>query len=277
MTARRGHHLARFFTYLTLILVSAAWLAPLAWMISTAFKVERAATRVPIRWIPEEPTLQNFQAVLQDSLLLQWLWNSLLVATVTTVVVLLINAMAAYAFARIDFPGREALFFLILVTLMVPDQVVLVPLYLLMSGWGLLNTYSALIFPRLAIALGIFLLRQFYLALPKELEEAAELDGANKWTTFTRVVLPLTRPALSALAIFTFLGSWNNYLWPLIAVNNERMFTLPVGLANFRGTYNIEYALIMAAAFIASVPILIVFFIFQRQFIRGIAFTGSKG
>lgn len=272
-----GHRVARFVTYLTLILVSAAWLAPLAWMVSTAFKVERAATRLPIRWIPEEPTLQNFQAVLQGSLLLQWLWNSLLVASVTTVVVLLINAMAAYAFARIEFPGREALFFLILVTLMVPDQVVLVPLYLLMSGWGLLNTYSALIFPRLAIALGVFLLRQFYLALPKELEEAAELDGANKWTTFTRVVLPLTRPALSALAIFTFLGSWNNYLWPLIAVNNERMFTLPVGLANFRGTYNIEYALIMAAAFIASVPILIVFFIFQRQFIRGIAFTGSKG
>lgn len=246
-------------------------------MISTAFKSEQAATRLPIKWIPESPTLQNFQFVLQDSPLLRWTWNSLVVAIITTVVVLALNAMAAYAFARIKFVGREFLFYLVLITLMVPEQVILVPLYLLVSELGMINGYGALIFPRLAIALGIFMLRQFYLGLPNELEEAAELDGASRWTIFTRIVLPLTKPALSALAIFTFLGSWNSFLWPLVAVSNEQMFTLPVGLANFQGTYNIEYAKIMAAAFIASVPVLIVFFIFQRQFIQGIALTGSKG
>ena len=246
-------------------------------MTSTAFKPERSATQLPIRWLPEAATLENFRFILQDSLLLRWTWNSFFVAAVTTVVVLVINAMAAYAFARLEFWGRGVLFYLVLITLMVPEQVVLVPLYLLMSDLELVNTYSALIFPRLALALGIFLLRQFYLGLPRELEEAAELDGASKLMIFVRIVLPLTKPALSALAIFTFLGSWNSFLWPLVSVTGENMFTLPVGLANFQGTYNIEYAKIMAAALVASLPILVVFILFQKQFIQGIALTGGKG
>jgi multiple sugar transport system permease protein len=274
---RASERVASLVTYLSLGLITAAWLAPLVWMLTTALKPESQVRRLPITWIPSPVTLENFRFILQDSLLLRWTWNSFLVAAITTVVVLAINSLAAYAFARIPFAGRDVLFYIVLITLMVPEQVIVVPLYLLMAEVELVNTYSALIFPRLALALGIFLLRQFYLGLPRELEEAAEIDGCNRLTTFVRIVLPLTRPALSALAIFTFLGSWNSFLWPLVAVSDENMFTLPVGLANFQGTYNIEYAKMMAAALIASVPILAVFLVFQRQFIKGIALTGVKG
>jgi multiple sugar transport system permease protein len=272
-----GERLAGFVTYLSLLLISAAWLAPLAWMLTTALKSESQVRRLPISWWPATPTLENFRFVLQDSMLLRWTWNSFLVATITTIVVLAINSLAAYAFARIRFAGRDTLFYIVLITLMVPEQVIVVPLYLLMADLELVNTYSALIFPRLALALGIFLLRQFYLGLPVELEEAAEIDGCGRMTIFVRIVLPLSGPALSALAIFTFLGSWNSFLWPLVSVTEERMFTLPVGLANFQGTYNIEYAKVMAAALVASVPILAVFLAFQKQFIKGIALTGVKG
>lgn len=264
-------------SYIILSAVAIIWLAPLAWMLSTTFKPELETTVLPLYWIPKSPTLGNIIVVIYNSALLRWVWNSFFVATVTTVIVLAVNAMAAYAFARIEFVGKKLLFYTVIGTLMIPEQVTVVPLYLLMSRLGLVNTYWALILPRTALAIGIFLLRQFFLGLPKELEEAAEIDGCNRLITFIRIILPLTKPAMSALAIFTFVGSWNSFMWPLVSVTTERMFTLPVGLANFQGTYNVEYAKLMGAALIASVPVLIVFLIFQRHFIKGVALTGIKG
>ena len=260
-----------------LAVVSILWIIPFVWMISTSFKPETDTTRLPLRWIPPRFTWENYHYILFKSLLLRWLLNSVIVSTVVVLFDLFINSLAAFSFARIRFPGRDAVFAAVLATLMVPQQVTIVPLYLMVNSMGLIATYPGIIIPRLALALGVFMLRQFFMQIPGEYEEAAEIEGAGRLRIYSTIMMPLTVPALSALAIFAFLGAWNDFMWPLIVSNKPLMFTLPVGLANFSGTYQYEYAKAMAAAVVASLPVMVVFLIFQKQFIQSVAATGLKG
>ncbi len=260
-----------------LVVVSVVWVIPFVWMVSTSFTPEADTTRLPLRWIPLRFTWENYQYILFKSLLLRWLLNSVIVSTVVVVLDLFINSLAAFAFARIRFPGRDVVFAAVLATLMVPQQVTIVPLYLMVNSMGLVATYPGIIIPRLALALGVFMLRQFFLQIPREYEEAAEIEGAGRLRIYSTIMMPLTVAALSALAIFAFLGAWNDFMWPLIVSNKPPMFTLPVGLANFSGTYQYEYAKAEAAAVIASLPVMAVFLFFQKQFIQSVAATGLKG
>ncbi len=277
MISERKARRRRAILQAVLAIVSILWLIPFVWMISTSLKPETDTTTLPLRWIPQRFTWENYHYILFKSLLLRWLLNSVIVSTIVVVFDLFINSMAAFSFARIRFPGRDLLFAIVLGTLMVPQQVTIVPLYLLVNGMGLVATYPAIIIPRLALALGVFMLRQFFLQIPKEYEEAAEMEGAGRLRVYSTIMMPLTVPALSALSIFAFLGAWNDFMWPLIVSNRPAMFTLPVGLANFSGTYQYEYAKAMAAAVTASLPVMVVFLIFQKQFIQSVAATGLKG
>ena len=207
----------------------------------------------------------------------KWLLNSVIVAAAAAFGVLAIDSMAGYAFARISFPGRDVLFMIVVATLMVPAQVTMIPLFFMLNEATLLNTHLALVLPRLGVAIGVFMLRQFFLSLPHGLEEAAAIDGASRYRVFVQIALPLAKPALSALAIVTFVWAWNDFMWPLIAISTQDMYTLPIGLSTLAGYYGREYGIQMAGAVIASLPVFVVFLMFQRQFIQGIALTGLKG
>jgi multiple sugar transport system permease protein len=252
---------------------------PFFWVISQSFTPNTEIYDWPPHVIPHHPTLENYTDVLtrRDLQLGRWFINSVFVSSAVTVLVLVVASMAAYAFARLRFPGRDLIFYVALATLMVPAQVTLIPVYLLMRDLKFLDTFHALIWPAGAGVFGVFLLRQFFLSIPRELEEAAVLDGASRFGVYWRIVLPLSSSALVALAIFTFLGSWNDLFWPLIVLNRLEMRTLPVGLAILVGEYWQERALMMAGATIALIPVLIFYTIFQRRIIEGVSLTGMGG
>jgi multiple sugar transport system permease protein len=276
VSGRRGNWLA------TILLAMAAviFLAPLAWMLSTAFKPEKEIFAPAVRWIPQHPSLENFAALsgkAAEAPMGRWLLNSTFVTTSVVLLVLLISSMAAYALSRLRFKGRDALFFVILAAMLVPGQVTLIPVFLMIQKLGWFDTYQALIVPGLAGPFGVFMLRQFMLTIPKELEEAAVVDGCGPWRIWAQVILPLTRPALATLAVLTFLGSWNDFMWPLIATNSLEMRTVPVGITVFQGRYTTEYGLMMASAIVASLPVVVAFLLLQRFIIRGIVLTGLKG
>jgi multiple sugar transport system permease protein len=229
--------------------------------------------------IPENATLGNFQEILGSSEeipIFQWLANSLLISSSVALLVVTVSSLAAYAFARLDLPGKRWVFPLIIGTLMVPGQVLLVPVYLILNRLGWLDTPLALIVPAGGGAFGFFMPHQFFLGIPKELEEAAELDGCSRLQTFRNVILPLTRPALATLAIFSFIGSWNDFLGPLVFLDSVERYTLPVGVALFQSSYATEYGLTLAASIICTLPAIIAFLLFQRHIIQGIAMTGLK-
>ncbi len=254
--------------------------APVVWMISTALKPESEVLSAEPRWIPETTTLENFTNLAQradEFPIGRWFLNSFGVATAVTILTLLVTSMAAYSFARLQFPGKNAAFIGVISTMMIPAQVSLIPVFLIVQKLGMFNSYPGLILPALASPFGVFLLRQFFLTIPVELEEAAELDGASLWTIYSRVIVPLSQPALATLAIFTFLASWNDFVWPLIVTNDVEMRTLPVGLSIFQGRFLSEYGITMAAAAVTSIPAIIAFLIFQKKITQGIALTGIKG
>jgi multiple sugar transport system permease protein len=259
--------------------VALLMVAPLAWMLSTSFKPEREVLTTAHQWIPANPTLDNYLELAKRSEEFpvgRWFLNSLGVSLTVTILVVLVSSMAAYAFARLNFKGRNALFLAVVATMAVPGQVTLIPVFFVVQRLGLFNSYAGLILPGVASAFGVFLLRQFFASIPAELEEAAYLDGANHLTTFARVILPLGKPAVATLAIFTFIGSWNDFVWPLIVTNDVEMRTLPVGLSIFQGRYTTEYGLTMAAAAAMTIPAVIAFIVFQRRITAGIALTGLK-
>lgn len=267
----------RGLVYGALVLGGAAMLFPFAWMVSTSFKADVELFVTPPRLIPDPFVPENYQRVGDTFPLGQFIANSLVVAVVSTALQLITSAMAAYAFARLRFRGRDPLFLLYLATLMVPLQVTIVPLFIEMRLLNLVNSYPALILPTIASAFGTFLLRQAYLTLPRELEEAAFMEGAGHWTVFRRIVLPLSRPALATFGIFAFMASWNAFLWPLVVTSSEDLMTLPVGLSNLHGRYETAWNLVMAGATVSVIPILIVYVLAQRHVIRGFAFSGLKG
>lgn len=258
-------------------LTAVMWILPILWMISTSFKPETMVMQDVPHWIPEVFTLDNYKGVLERASLFRWFFNSVVVASLATVGVVLMDAMAGYAFARLRFPGRDLIFALVIATMMVPAQVTMIPLFFMLNEMSLLNTHLALVLPRLGVAIGVFMLRQFFLSIPVELEEAALIDGCSRYRIFFQIVLPLAKPSLSALGILTFVWAWNDFMWPLIVVSSKKMYTLPIGLSTLVGYYGREYGIQMAGAFIASVPVLIVFFVFQKQFIKGVALSGLKG
>ena len=266
-------------TFVLLLALAALWLLPLAWIALTGLKPESEIIRLPIQWLPVHPTAENFGTALTTSRtanIARAFFNSTVVATGETLFTLIIDAMAGYALARLQFRGRAVVFGIIVASLMVPLQITLVPLYLMFEGVGWLNSYHALILPGLSRAFGVFLMRQFFLALPRDLQDAAKIDGAGPFMTFARVALPLVKPALAALGIFTFLRSWNEFTWPLIAISSNDMMTLPVALARLLGSYRVEYGIVMAGATVSALPLIIVFFLAQRQIIQGVALTGMK-
>ncbi|RYE10958.1 MAG: carbohydrate ABC transporter permease [Hyphomicrobiales bacterium] len=267
---------ADYATYALLLLGATAMLLPFAWMLSTSLKSGQAIFVMPPQLVPEEPTLDNYTRIFGTMPMGQFLINSIFVSVVSTAIMVLNCAMAGYAFARIKFPGREIIFYAYLATLMIPQQVTLVPLFVLMTwlDWG--NTYQALILPSSFGAFGTFLLRQFYLKLPREVEEAAFMDGAGYVRIFFTIGLQLARPAIATLAVFSFMASWNAFLWPLIITSNQSMMTLPVGLSFLNGRYGTDWSVLMAGAVIGTLPIIAVYVFAQKYIIQGLATTGLK-
>lgn len=254
--------------------------APLLWMALSAFKTKKDLTASPPVWLPSQWTLSNFSELLDQLDMPLYFMNSLIVAVLVTVCNLLFCSMVGYALAKLDFTGRSKVFGVVLIALMVPGNLLILPLYVLMNKLSLIDTYAGLVLPFAAGAFGVFLMRQFMQSVPDELLEAARIDGAGEWYIFFRIVLPLVRPALATLAIFTFLGSWNNFVWPLIATNDPGKYTLPVALATFANDPNRTIAggngMLMAGSLLVVLPVLVVFIALQRHFTQGIATAGLK-
>jgi len=270
--------LSRSLFYLVLILFALFFLLPLLWMVVTAFKpFEEWLTP---NWIPMNPTLENFTSIFNDKSLpvVNWFLNSLLIASLFTLVILIIDSLAGYAYARLEFPGKNLLFGLMLATLVMPGIMFLIPNYLTVARLGWIGSIQGVIVPGFAGVFGVFFMRQFFQSLPKELEEAAYIDGASIWRTFFSVILPLSKGPLITLGIITFLTSWNDFLWPLLILGGDRQeLTLPVGLATLQGQYTFDYGKLMAGALVLTVPVLILYAVFQRYIIRSISMTGIKG
>lgn len=264
--------------YLVLILFALFFLLPLLWMVVTAFKpFEEWLTP---NWIPVNPTLENFTSIFNDKSLpvVNWFLNSLLIASLFTLVILIIDSLAGYAYARLEFPGKNFLFGLMLATLVMPGIMFLIPNYLTIARLHWIGTIQGVIVPGFAGVFGVFFMRQFFQSLPKELEEAAYIDGASIWRTFFSVILPLSKGPLITLGIITFLTSWNDFLWPLLILGGDRQeLTLPVGLATLQGQYTFDYGKLMAGALVLTIPVLILYAVFQRYIIRSISMTGIKG
>jgi multiple sugar transport system permease protein len=263
--------------YLVLSLGAIVMLTPLLQMITTSFKTSGEALRVPPTLLPNHPSLDAYRTVLTQAPFALWFRNSVVVAISVTALILFTSSLAGYVFAKFKFPGRDLLFTLLLGTLMVPFPVVLIPIYLIVNNLHLLNTLLALIVPSTVSAFGIFLMRQFIAAIPDDLIDAARLDGASEFGIYWRLIRPQLGPAMGALGIFTFLSSWNDYLWPLIAINDQDKMTLPLALAFFNSSHATRYDLVMAAAVLIVLPVIAAFLFFQRQFINALVLSGMKG
>jgi multiple sugar transport system permease protein len=263
--------------YVLLVIGGLAMLFPFAWMVSTSLKPDLAVFQTPPQLIPKPFQPSNYSTVVHVFPVWRFLINSTVVAIVSTLLQVGTSAMAAYAFARLKFRGSNTLFLLYLTTLMVPFQVTIVPLFVEMKYLHFVNSYPGLIVPSIASAYGTFLLRQAFLSLPAELEEAAFVDGASHWTVFSRIALPLVRPSLATFAVLSFIASWNSFLWPLVIISSEKLMTLPVGLSNLQGEHLTAWNLVMAGATISVLPILLVYLVAQKQIVRGFVLSGVKG
>jgi multiple sugar transport system permease protein len=252
-------------------------LVPVVWMLLTAFKTGTEVNADPPTWLPHTFRWANFRDAWEFAPFGRYLMNSLIMAGGIALLQLVTSALAAYAFARLHFRGREALFYLYLATLIIPPQVTVIPQFLIVRELHWVDTYQGLIVPQAFTAFGVFLLRQFFLGIPFELEEAARIDGASRWSCFWRIILPLSGPALAALGIFAFMFHWNNLLWPLIVSNTDRTIPVVVGLTRFQGEHGTDWQLLMAASVIATIPVLIAYFAAQRWFVQGIATSGFGG
>ncbi len=263
--------------YTILILYAIITFIPFAWALSASFKPLSEIIAGGTNFIPQQFTLENYKQIFsQEPLFGRWLFNSVFVAIWVTGFNLLFNSMSGYALARIQFPGNQVWFFIVLAVLMIPGQITLIPSFLILKSLGWLNSYQGLIVPNVVNATFIFMMRQFFINFPKDLEEAAALDGLSHLEIFFQIVLPLAKPALAAQAIFIFMGSWNNFLTPLLIVSDSEMFTLPLGLNTFKGQYISYWNYIMAASMVFTLPALAIYAFFNRYFIQGITFTGSK-
>ncbi|OGS34840.1 MAG: sugar ABC transporter permease [Elusimicrobia bacterium RIFOXYC2_FULL_34_12] len=275
--ARKIELLQKAISYILLTAIGISMILPFVWMVSTSLKEAGAVFAYPPEWIPNPFVFRNYSDAWEAVRFARLFWNSVFVAICTTVGQVITSSLAAYAFARLDFPGKDKLFLCYLATMMIPGQITMIPVFILLKELNWINTYKALIIPMMFTAYGTFMLRQFFMTIPKDLEDAAVMDGCTKFGIYWRVILPLSKPALATLATFTFLGNWNNFMWPLIVTNSEEMRTLPVGLAAFQGLYTTDWTLLMAASVIVIIPVLIVYIFNQRFFTKGVVMSGLKG
>lgn len=266
--------LGQALTYLLLLAGATITLFPFLWMIATAFK--NAADIYSLELIPKAPTLNNFKHIFDETPFARWYLNSIVVATVTTLSVAFFDSLVGYILAKVRFKGREIIFFAILSSIMIPTEMLIIPWYIGATRAGIVDTHLGVMFPGLITAFGIFLMRQFMDSLPNDLLDAGRMDGLGEFGIFWKIAMPNVRPALAALCIFTFLGNWNAFLWPVIAIESPEMRTIPVGLSWFSYENFNQYELVMAGATMAVVPVLIIFAIFQKQIIKGITLTGIK-
>lgn len=251
-------------------------IVPFIWMVLTSFKTYQETLAVPIQWFPSSFQLDNYKEVLNKLNFGRYYVNTIITTTSVTILQVLICSMAAYGFARLEFPGRNFMFFLVLSMLMIPQQMTLIPSFVLLSRLSWIDTFAALIIPNMFSSYGTFFLRQFFLSIPRELEEAAIIDGCSRFGIFWRIFLPLSSTALSAFAIFTILWSWNDLLWPLIMTSKDSVRVLSVGIATLVGQHATKNNLLMAASVLATAPMIAIFIIFQKQFIEGVSMTGIK-
>ena len=270
--------------HIILILVCILSLLPFIWLLSTALKgAQENIFQYPPEFLPKFPTLDNFKEVLRLVPIVGYVVNSFIVAAFTVVLNLILSAMAAYPLARMEFAGKKIAFFAVLATIMVPFQAIMLPVYIitlklnLVDSYGIIPGFIGMILPFAVNAFGIFLLRQTFLSIPKELEESAVVDGCSSWQIFFKILLPMIKPSLAVLAIFTFIGSWGEFLWPSIVLTNEKLFTLPVGINNLQGAFSANYRLIAAGSMISIVPIVVFFVSLQKYFISGANEGAVKG
>ena len=274
---RRRINWGRLALHLGLILGSSLMLLPFLWMVSTSLKLPREIFTFPPTWIPSEFAWSNYTKALTAMPFGRFYLNSLAVATTVTLLTILTSALAAFAFARLRFRGRDTLFLIYLATLMIPFTVLLIPNFVLIRQFNWYDSYQALILPPAFSAFATFLLRQYFRGIPQELDDAARMDGASSFRIWWQIIMPNSAPVIAALAIFVFLGNWNEFLWPLVVTNSPEMRTIPVGLSAFQGQFNVRWELLMAAAVVAMLPIIVVYLFAQQWFIKGITITGMGG
>jgi multiple sugar transport system permease protein len=263
--------------HFALVPIAFVFAVPLLQMFLAAVSPAAELIQYPPPFLPSHLTLGGFQRLFQQSDILLWLGNTAIVSVVAILSNLVLCSLAGYGFARLKFRGRNFGFFGILATIMIPTQVLMIPTFVMFASVGLTNTLGAAIVPWLASAFGVFLMRQFFLSLPAELEEAGLIDGCNRLQVFWRIVLPLAKPALATLAIFTMLGAWNDLVWPIVAINNPSAFTLQLGIANFQGVRRTDWSLLMAGNVVATLPLIVFFTVAQKQFVATMTFSGLKG
>ena len=266
---------ALIYTLLAVLVI--IMLGPYLYIFASSFKETYTLISIPPRLLPEKFVWDNYTYILNELPFSRWFFNTILVALVVTFGTVVIDALAAYAFAKKQFWGRDLLFGLMLATIMIPGALLLIPAFLITNQLGLLNSYGGLIIPSLANVLGVFLLRQFMQTLPEELEHAARIDGCSEFGVFWRIIMPLSTPALATLSIVVFTAQWNNLVWPLVVLNNKKLYTLPLGLALLRSEFQVNYGITSAAAFLSVVPLVIVFMFLQRYFLEGLTVGAIKG
>ena len=274
---KRRNAIMRFFIYFFLIVITAFMLLPFLWMLSSSFKENKDVFGFPIQWIPENPRWQNYVDIWTEIPLLTFIGNTAKITIVVTLLQLFTSSFAAYAFAKMQFKGKNVLFLGYIATIAVPWQAYMVPQFMMMSSWGLNNTHLAIMCLQAFSAFGVFLMKQFYEGVPSELCEAARIDGLTEYGIWWHIMLPLSLPALSTLTIFTFVNTWNDFLGPLIYLTRTELKTIQIGLRMFISQYSAEYGLIMAASVVVLIPVLIVFLSLQKYFVQGVASSGIKG
>lgn len=269
---------ATVLSVLLLVVMAVSWLLPLLWAVDTSFKTEAQAQSVPLQWFPDGGfTLENYRSVFERGEVPRWMANTLLVAGSVTILTVAACALAGYGFARTRFRGKNLLFAATIALIAVPGQILIVPLFRQMEALGFVDTYQGVILPQLVAPVMVYIFSKFFAEVPQEIEDAARVDGAGHWRTFWSIVLPISRPIVSAVAIFVFIGAWNNFLWPFIVTNNPDLMTLPVGLSTVKNAYGTIYAQTMASAVIAALPLILLFMLFQRQIVKAVATTGLGG
>lgn len=268
----------RITAFVILLLLAIGWLLPFLWAVATAFKTETDAASGDPGWIGASgPTIDAFVAILSQGNVYTWAFNSLWTSVAITLITLTISALAAYAFSRLDFTGRRWLFVVIIASIVVPPQVLIIPLFYEMLAFNMIDTYWGLILPQVVAPAMVFILKRFFDAIPIELEDAARVDGAGRLRIFWSIVLPLSRPIMASVGIFVFIAAWNNFLWPFLVINDTTLMTLPVGLQTVISAYGVQYAQVMAQAVLAALPLIVVFLIFQKQIVKGVATSGFGG
>ena len=273
---KSSKRLARAITYIVLILGSILMIFPFVWMVLTCFKTQAESMAIPPQILPSHWNLDNFVTALESLPFVNLYLNTALLIVLRVICAVIFSSMAGYAFAKLEFPFKKALFAIILIQMMLPSQIFITPQYLMLAKLGLTNSIFALVFPGLVSAFGTFFLRQAYLAIPDDIAEAAYLDGCNKWQAFYKVMLPLTGPSMAALAIFTAVFAYADLMWPLICNTDLNMMTLSAGLSTLNGQFTTNFPVLMAGSLLAMVPMVILYLLFQKQFIQGIAMTGGK-